>query len=243
MMAANGNGNGKLSFSFGAGPSKSAAAPAASKSAAPMSNMELLLAKAKTPQPAVPKAKQPIRFDDDDDDDETAKLPVASSSRPKPISKPKINLSLDGPPPGTHVKQGTTMSRAEKRLQSEALAIDSTAFQYDEVYDNLKAAERKVEAAKKEESGKRESKYMHSFLESAKRRNMDKLHAEEKMMQIEREKEGGEFDDKEKFVTSAYKAQMEEVRRAEEEERVKEGESLFYYTSHNCLLVLVLCGV
>ena len=42
-------------------------------------------------------------------------------------------------------------------------------------------------------------------------------------MQIEREKEGGEFDDKEKFVTSAYKAQMEEVRRAEEEERAKEG--------------------
>lgn len=56
---------------------------------------------------------------------------------------------------------------------------------------------------------------------------MDKLHAEEKMMQIEREKEGGAFDDKEKFVTSAYKAQMEEVRRAEEEERVKEGKSPF----------------
>lgn len=193
-----------------------------------MSNMELLLAKAKAPQLATgskPKPKQPIRFDDDDDDDDkTESQPVASSSKSsKSTAKPRIPLTLDGPPPGTHVKQGTAMSRAEKRLQSEALAIDSTAFQYDEIYDNLKAAERKVEAAKKEETGKRESKYMTAFLESAKRRNMDKLHAEEKMMQIEREKEGGEFDDKEKFVTSAYKAQMEEVRRAEEEERIKEG--------------------
>lgn len=225
-MAADDNGNGKFSFSFGA--SAGGSKPAAAAPGAPMSNMELLLAKAKTPQPATsskPKPKQPIRFDDDED--ETDSLPVASSSKSsKPVPKPRIPLTLDGPPPGTHVKQGTTMSRAEKRLQSEALAIDSTAFQYDEIYDNLKAAERKVEAAKKEETGKRESKYMTAFLESAKRRNMDKLHAEEKMMQIEREKEGGEFDDKEKFVTSAYKAQMEEVRRAEEEERVKEGKPL-----------------
>jgi coiled-coil domain-containing protein 55 len=102
--------------------------------------------------------------------------------------------------------------------------VDATAFQYDEVYDNLKAAERKVEDAEKAESDKKEPKYMASFLEAARRRKMDALHAEEKMMQIEREKEGGEFDDKDKFVTSAYKAQMEEVRRAEEEERVKEGE-------------------
>lgn len=233
-MATNGDDNGKLSFSFGAAAGGSKPASAQS---APMSNMELLLAKAKAPQSQAaatskPKPKPPIRFDDDDDDD-TSSQPVASSSKSKPVPKPRMNLSLDGPPPGTHVKQGTTMSRAEKRLQQEALAIDSTAFQYDEIYDNLKAAERKVEAAKKEDSGKRESKYMQSFLESARRRNMDKLHAEEKMMQIEREKEGGAFDDKEKFVTSAYKAQMEEVRRAEEEERLKEGKSssIFFVVS------------
>lgn len=42
-------------------------------------------------------------------------------------------------------------------------------------------------------------------------------------MQREREAEGDEFADKEAFVTQAYKDQMEEVRRAEEEEKQREG--------------------
>lgn len=43
------------------------------------------------------------------------------------------------------------------------------------------------------------------------------------MMQRERELEGDEFADKESFVTQAYKDQMAEVRKAEEEERQREG--------------------
>jgi hypothetical protein len=43
------------------------------------------------------------------------------------------------------------------------------------------------------------------------------------MIQREREAEGDEFRDKEAFVTQAYKDQMAEVRRAEEEERAREG--------------------
>lgn len=35
--------------------------------------------------------------------------------------------------------------------------------------------------------------------------------------------EGDEFKDKEEFVTQAYKDQMEEVRKAEEEEKKREG--------------------
>ena len=51
------------------------------------------------------------------------------------------------------------------------------------------------------------------------------------MMQCEREREGDEFADKEAFVTQAYKDQMEEVRRAEEEERKREGEELCLQSS------------
>ena len=43
------------------------------------------------------------------------------------------------------------------------------------------------------------------------------------MIQREREMEGDEFKDKEAFVTQAYKDQMAEVRRAEEEEKKREG--------------------
>lgn len=43
------------------------------------------------------------------------------------------------------------------------------------------------------------------------------------MIQRERELEGDEFKDKDAFVTQAYKDQMEEVRKAEEEERQRDG--------------------
>jgi coiled-coil domain-containing protein 55 len=43
------------------------------------------------------------------------------------------------------------------------------------------------------------------------------------MIQREREMEGDEFKDKEAFVTQAYKDQMAEVRKAEEEEKKREG--------------------
>lgn len=65
-------------------------------------------------------------------------------------------------------------------------------------------------------------KYIGSLLTSAATRKLDYLRAEEKMIQREREQEGDEFADKEQFVTQAYKDQMAEVRRAEEEEKQRE---------------------
>jgi hypothetical protein len=45
------------------------------------------------------------------------------------------------------------------------------------------------------------------------------------MIQRERDMEGDEFKDKEAFVTQAYKDQMVELRKAEEEEKLREGTS------------------
>lgn len=53
------------------------------------------------------------------------------------------------------------------------------------------------------------------------------------MIQREREAEGDEFADKDKFVTQAYKDQMAEVRRAEAEEKKREGGFLWF----KCLTV------
>lgn len=78
-------------------------------------------------------------------------------------------------------------------------------------------------------------KYMKNLLASAATRKLDHLRAEDKMIQREREAEGNEFADKEKFVTQAYKDQMAEVRRAEEEEKRREGKysvASFYFTLH-----------
>jgi hypothetical protein len=73
-------------------------------------------------------------------------------------------------------------------------------------------------------------KYIHDLLTSAKTRKLDHLRAEDKMMQLEREAEGDEFKDREAFVTQAYKDQMAEVRKAEEEEKKRDGELILLPT-------------
>lgn len=60
-------------------------------------------------------------------------------------------------------------------------------------------------------------------METAEVRKRDRLRAEDKMVQRERQMEGKEFADKDAFVTPAYLAQQEELRRIEEEEKKKEG--------------------
>ena len=64
---------------------------------------------------------------------------------------------------------------------------------------------------------------MDKLLASAEVRKRDYLIAQEKKYKKEREQEGEEFAGKEKFVTNAYKRQQEEIRKAEEEEREREG--------------------
>ena len=81
-------------------------------------------------------------------------------------------------------------------------------------------------------------KYISGLLTSAATRRLDYLRAEEKMIQREREAEGDEFRDKDAFVTQAYKDQMAEVRRAEEEERRREG---MYYMATTLVTVANMC--
>lgn len=60
-------------------------------------------------------------------------------------------------------------------------------------------------------------------METAEVRKRDRVRAEDKMVQREREKEGEEFVDKDQFVTPSYLAQQEELRKIEAEETKKEG--------------------
>ena len=74
-------------------------------------------------------------------------------------------------------------------------------------------------------------KYIARLLETAEVRKRDRVRAEDKMVQREREKEGVEFADKDEFVTPAYKAQQEELRKIEEEEEKKDGAFIYHSTS------------
>ncbi|KAJ3920290.1 coiled-coil domain-containing protein 55-domain containing protein [Lentinula edodes] len=71
----------------------------------------------------------------------------------------------------------------------------------------------------------RKPKYIHGLLTVAATRRLDHHQTEEKMMQRERELEGDEFADKQALVTQAYKDQMEEIHKAEEEEKRRDGGS------------------
>lgn len=66
-------------------------------------------------------------------------------------------------------------------------------------------------------------RYVENLLQTAEQRKLDRARAEDVMTQREREKEGNAFEDKESFVTPAYLAQQEEIRKAEEAEKAKSG--------------------
>ncbi|CAK9786099.1 hypothetical protein CC85DRAFT_311275 [Cutaneotrichosporon oleaginosum] len=213
--------DGKISFSFGAKP-RAEAAPSAAPAPAPapapaagMSNLELLMAQAKK-KPAKPaKPAKPVAFDDADDD---IALPVkkAKDTRTPNLYAPSAPAAPSAPPAKREL-----LSRAERRARDEALKLDASVFDYDGVYDGMKAAEAAVTEARKA-AAPTGPKYIDSFLAAAATRKLDRLRAEEKMLERERAAEGDEFADKEKFVTPAYQKQMEEVRKAEEEEKKRE---------------------
>ncbi|CAG7846750.1 SubName: Full=Uncharacterized protein {ECO:0000313/EMBL:CCA72802.1} [Serendipita indica DSM 11827] len=160
------------------------------------------------PKPVPPVAPQTSAFGSFDGDEE----PLAPKlSRPDKSSAP---LSMVP-------KQGT-ITKAMKREMEQQKKVDATVYLYDEVYDNLKEAERINQAAKEEEAKTRQPKYIGNLLQAADQRKRDHLIAEEKLIQRERELEGDEFVGKAKFVTQAYKDQLAANRKAEEEEKLRE---------------------
>jgi coiled-coil domain-containing protein 55 len=106
-----------------------------------------------------------------------------------------------------------------KKHADTAEELDENIYDYDAVYDSLKPQKKTTV-----EDQERKPKYMTNLLAAAAIRKRDATIAEEKKLAREREAEGDEFADKEKFVTSAYKKQQEENRRLEEEERIREEE-------------------
>lgn len=182
------------------------------------------------PQPA---KRKPI-FDEDDDSDGENNATEAGveeigeiggiSTGPKGLQPPpgfKLNKSKPGAPgpkkaPISMYGDLSTSFTSKKHAET-AEELDANIYDYDAVYDSLKP-QKKTTIEDKE----RKPKYMSNLLAAAAVRKRDATIAEEKKLARDREAEGDEFADKEKFVTSAYKKQQEENRRLEEEERIRE---------------------
>ncbi|MCJ1386571.1 hypothetical protein MMC17_009697 [Xylographa soralifera] len=147
--------------------------------------------------------------------------PSSRASKPHQSSKPSLTAKPPArKPPSTTTQYGDLSTNHTTDLHaSSSLDLDPSIYDYDSVYDSLHAKPQSSSS-----SGSAGPKYMGNLLAAAEVRKRDQLRAKEKMLAKEREAEGEEFVDKEKFVTGAYKAQQEEVRRMEAEEARREIE-------------------
>ncbi|KAH8106965.1 coiled-coil domain-containing protein 55-domain containing protein [Cristinia sonorae] len=168
------------------------------------------LGKAKATKPVgdAPSLKRPAAFASLEDDEPLDVAPILDGA------KTNVNKQL--------VSLGAGMSKAAKKQIEVEQKVDATVFEYDEVWDKMQEAKLRQKMAKEVDAKERKPKYINNLLTTAATRRLDHLRAEEKMIQREREAEGDEFADKEAFVTQAYKDQMAEVRRAEQEEKERE---------------------
>ena len=190
-----------------------------------------------TKKPPLGTRAQPVKrktiFDDDSgpedgpDNEETTEsissIGGFQSTKPSPSRKrqPSPPNRSTKPPKISHYGDLSTKFNTTKHSKN-AKEIDPSIYDYDGVYDSLHA---KPDSGISTADVMKKPKYMGNLLAAAEVRKRDQLRAKEKMLAKEREMEGDEFADKEKFVTGAYKRQQEEMRKLEEEESIREREA------------------
>ncbi|XP_062567664.1 nuclear speckle splicing regulatory protein 1-like [Saccostrea cucullata] len=126
--------------------------------------------------------------------------------------KQEINSSL---------QRSSLQAKIKRQTQLEidkALEADPTVYEYDSIYDDLQATKEEKDSAVKQKKD-RKPKYIAGLLKAAETRKREDERRAERKVQKERENEGGEFDDKEVFVTGAYRKKMQEMQELEEKER------------------------
>lgn len=127
----------KLSFSLGKPAAK--AGPSTTKNAFGTS-----ISLKPKPKP-VSKA---FTFGDDDDDDENKQ--AASSAKPTLAGPSKVT-----PRNNALIKQNASLGRQAKKIQEEAVKVDQTVFEYDEVWDGMQNARQQAKQIKDEEAAER----------------------------------------------------------------------------------------
>lgn len=188
-----------------------------------------LKAKTKASQQA-PSLKRPAAFGEGDEDDTVDAAPTSTNANISVTANKKL------------LAQNVETTKGMKKRMDAEKKVDPSVYEYDELYDQMQEVKQRQKEAKELDAKERkvrcsrftygqpskvviQPKYIHGLLNAAATRRLDHLRAEEKMMQLEREAEGDMYKDKEAFVTQAYKDQMAEVRRAEEEEKLRDGTS------------------
>lgn len=134
---------------------------------------------------------------------------------------------------------GPPLSQRTLQTVSQALVDDPSVFDYDGVYEDLKAQEtlrrrQRDEGIEHEEFSavasrptegavRKRPRYIQGLVRASEKRKVDLERALEKKVQREREAEGDSFGNKEQFVTTAFLERQKELLRLEAEEAAKEA--------------------
>ena len=111
------------------------------------------------------------------------------------------------------ILQAQASEARKKKAQAtydQALAEDSSVFEYDGVYDAMQEKRAASAQARKKKEAKREPKYINNILKMAEYKKREEERVKERVEARERLKELEEFGETEKFVTSAYKKKLQE---------------------------------
>ncbi|XP_043216631.1 nuclear speckle splicing regulatory protein 1-like isoform X1 [Amphibalanus amphitrite] len=115
------------------------------------------------------------------------------------------------------ISHGSVQAAQTRKVIRQAMQEDASLFQYDEVYDDMQQQKQNKVETKKTVDNK--PRYMQKLLQSAEQRRHQQERRIERQVQLEREREGDEFADKEQFVTDAYRQRLLERKEEEEKER------------------------
>ncbi|WVY93520.1 hypothetical protein V8G54_032608 [Vigna mungo] len=147
-------------------------------------------AKKQAPRPSL---ATPFGFNDDDDNDVEREIALQASKNKR-------------------------LKEVEEQ-QKKALEEDPSVFDYDGVYDKMKAKETRPLTQDREE---RKPKYIENLMKKAKEREQYREIVYEKKIAKERSKDDHIYADKDKFVTEAYRKKLAERERQMELERLRE---------------------
>lgn len=130
----------------------------------------------------------------------------------------KKRLQSSGKLSETSAGHSGGMKKQAKLKVAAALAEDPTVYQYDEVYEQMEEKKQEENAAKNADKATKKPRYIQNMIKNAERQKRENERRIERQVQKDREAEGEQFADKEKFVTSAYRKKMEENAKLDEEE-------------------------
>ena len=118
---------------------------------------------------------------------------------------------------------GAAQRRRAAQQAAQAAAVDPSIYDYDGVYDQMKEDERKKISARSGLSNTNHSKpgarYIGSLKQAAKVREREFDRVYERQLLKEQEQDKDAYGDTERFVTAAYKKQLQESRKWDAEDR------------------------